>query len=103
MDAIATHAERVAFHLTGRRGATVRDAGTLRPALQARYRDLDTLRHDYPVVLASTGDVAAVSLTSLVDAVLDDAADLMLDAQHLATDAVGVAAGRGAGERGVDE
>ena len=74
MDAIATHAERVAFHLTGRRGATVRDAGTLRPALQARYRDLDTLRHDYPVVLASTGDVAAVSLTSLVDAALSGAA-----------------------------
>jgi hypothetical protein len=60
MDAVATHAERVAFHLTGRRGASVRDAGALRPALQARYRDLAALRHDYPVVLASTGDTAAV-------------------------------------------
>ena len=70
MDAIATHAERVAFHLTGRRGATVREAGTLRPALQARYRDVAALRHDYPLVLAASGDVAAVSLTSLVDAAL---------------------------------
>ena len=70
MDANASHAERVAFHLTGRRGATLREPGTLRPALQARYRDLAALRHDYPVVLPSTGDVAAASLTSLFDAAL---------------------------------
>jgi hypothetical protein len=70
MDANASHAERVAFHLTGRRGAGMCEPGVLRPALQASYRDLAALRHDYPVVLASTGDVAAPSLTSLVDAAL---------------------------------
>jgi hypothetical protein len=70
MDAIASHAERVAFHLAGRRGATVGEAGALRPALAARYRDLAALRHDYPVVLARSGDVAAASLASLVDAAL---------------------------------
>ena len=70
MDTNASHAERIAFHLTARRGGSLRDAGALRPALQARYRDLAALRHDYPVVLAGTGDVAAASLTSLVDGAL---------------------------------
>ena len=44
MDATATHAARVAFYLTGRRAEGLREVGALRPALQARYRDLNSLR-----------------------------------------------------------
>ncbi|HSC65964.1 MAG TPA: ferredoxin [Caldimonas sp.] len=70
MDAHATHSDRVAFYLTGRRAEGLRDVGALRPALQARYRDLSSLRHDFPLVLAETGDAAAPSLKALVDAAL---------------------------------
>ncbi|HEY2188770.1 MAG TPA: hypothetical protein VGH48_09425, partial [Caldimonas sp.] len=70
MDATATHAERIAFHLTGRRAGGLREVGSLRPALQARYRDLAALRHDFPIVLANGGDRSARSLTALVDAAL---------------------------------
>jgi ferredoxin len=70
MDANATHSDRVAFYLTGRRAEGLRDVGALRPALQARYRDLSSLRHDFPLVLATSGDAAAPSLTALVDAAL---------------------------------
>jgi hypothetical protein len=70
MDATATHADRVAFYLTGRRAESLREVGALRPALQARYRDLTSLRHDFPLVLATSGDAAAPSLTALVDAAL---------------------------------
>jgi len=70
MDANATHSDRVAFYLTGRRAQSLSEVGALRPALQARYRDLSSLRHDFPLVQASTGDVAAPSLKALVDAAL---------------------------------
>jgi len=70
MDANATHSDRVAFYLTGRRAEGLREVGALRPALQARYRDLSSLRHDFPLVLATSGDVAAPSLTALVDVAL---------------------------------
>ena len=70
MDANATHSDRVAFYLTGRRAEGMREVGALRPALQARYRDLTSLRHDFPLVLATSGDAAAPSLTALVDAAL---------------------------------
>jgi hypothetical protein len=70
MDANATHSDRVALYLTGRRAEGLREVGALRPALQARYRDLSSLRHDFPLVLASMGDPAAPSLKALVDAAL---------------------------------
>lgn len=70
MDANATHSDRVAFYLTGRRAEGLREVGALRPALQARYRDLSSLRHDFPLVLATSGAVVAPSLTALVDAAL---------------------------------
>jgi len=74
MNANPSHSDRVAFHLTGRRPGSLREIGALRPALQARYRDLSSLRHDFPVVLASSGAAAAPSLTALVDAALANVA-----------------------------
>jgi len=63
---------QVVFHLTGRRPAGG-DAGDpvagLRPALFAAYRDLDSLRYDFPVVFSSDGDFV-VPLSQVVDRVL---------------------------------
>ena len=63
---------QVVFHLTGRRPAGG-DAGDpvagLRPALLAPYRDLDSLRYDFPVVLTRDGDFV-VPLSEVVDRVL---------------------------------
>jgi len=44
----------------------------LRPALLAPYRDLVTLRHDYPLVLVQADDAAAAvrPLTAIVDDIL---------------------------------
>ncbi len=59
---------QVTFYLTGRRSGTALESIEglgLRPALLARFRDLSTLRYDYPLVLASDGSV--VSLSGLVD------------------------------------
>lgn len=63
----------IAFHLSGVRPASELDAIDglqLRPALLARYRDLDTLRYDFPLALTPhrTGADSAQSLTSLMDA-----------------------------------
>lgn len=66
----ANHADRIAFYLTGRRAEGLPAAGRLRPALQAGYRNLAALRHDFPLVLARSGDTPAPSLRSLVDAAL---------------------------------
>ena len=66
----AQHADRIAFYLTGRRAEGLTEAGRLRPALQAGYRNLAALRHDFPLVLARSGDTPAPSLRSLVDAAL---------------------------------
>lgn len=67
---------QVVFHLTGRRPAGG-DAGDpvagLRPALLARYRDLDSLRYDFPVVLSQKGDFV-VPLSKVVDRVLRELA-----------------------------
>lgn len=68
MSPIATHPDRIVFHLTGRRAEGLCEVDGLRPALQAGYRDLATLRHDFPLVLARDGDAAA--LCALVDAAL---------------------------------
>jgi hypothetical protein len=68
----AEHQEHVAFYLTGRRssaglGAVVGLA--LAPAAFARYRDLASLRHDFPLVLAAneSGEASVVSLSGLFD------------------------------------
>ena len=62
--------EHVAFHLTGRRtagGLAGIDGQSLRPAAFARYRDLSSLRHDFPVVLAAAGETPLVALSALFD------------------------------------
>jgi hypothetical protein len=63
---------QVVFHLTGRRPEAQPPEGAfvgLRPALMAAYRDLDSLRHDFPVVFCS-GDDCVQSLSSVVDRAL---------------------------------
>jgi 4Fe-4S single cluster domain of Ferredoxin I len=75
---------QIAFHLAGRKPAA-EDAGAgagLRPALLARYRDLSSLRYDFPLVLArgAAGRDYAQCLAGIVDEVVhrlagDDAGD----------------------------
>jgi uncharacterized Fe-S cluster protein YjdI len=63
----------VAFHLTGRRtGAALEpvDQAELRPALLAHYRDLTTLRYDFPLVLADEDEAFVESLSDVCDRVL---------------------------------
>jgi ferredoxin len=68
--------DQVVFHLTGRRGAVASDdaiVAGMRPALLAPYRQLSSLRYDFPVILvaaADGGDAYARSLTQVVDAAL---------------------------------
>jgi len=69
----------VAFHLTGRRvdaGLDAVEPLALRPALLARYRDLTTLRYDYPVVLVenAAGDAYVQALSGIVDGILRELA-----------------------------
>ena len=64
---------QVVFHLTGRHAepaATVAAVRGLRPAPLAAYRQLDALRYDFPVVLATTGAESVRSVSSIVDAAL---------------------------------
>ncbi len=68
----ATRQARVAFYLTGKRpGAELEpvEGLDLRPALLARYRDLSTLRYDFPLVLLTDGeaDTCVRSLSGMVD------------------------------------
>jgi len=70
MNPSATHLDRIAFHLAGRRAPGLGEVGRLRPALQAGYRDLASLRHDFPLVLARDGASPVVPLRALVDAAL---------------------------------
>ena len=61
----------IAFHLTGKmsRGEFDTLAQTnLHPAILAGYRDLTTLRYDFPLVLVGGGEEAMQSLTALFDA-----------------------------------
>jgi hypothetical protein len=63
---------QVVFHLTGRRpGADAHEGAVsgLRPALLAAYRDLDSLRYDFPVVFCG-GEEYVQSLSRVVDRVL---------------------------------
>jgi hypothetical protein len=69
----------IAFHLTGRMPQGEGDAlarSDLQPALLAEYRDLTTLRYDFPLVLVSKGgDGQSVqSLSALFDGALKEIA-----------------------------
>lgn len=85
------HAElkaHVAFHLTGRRPAADLDAVeslNLRPALLARYRDLASLRYDYPLVLVhgATGAAAIRTLTTIMNGVLREIAPQGVEGEQL--------------------
>ena len=87
MDMQARHQDQLIFHLTGKRqgeGLAAIDGLALRPALLAPYRDLDALRHDFPVVLVERGGHEFVrSLSSLVDAVLKDVAPRGVEGERL--------------------
>lgn len=68
---------QVVFHLTGRRseGDASEVALTgLRPVLFAPYRHLDSLRHDFPLLLPAAGPAGARSLTSVIDELLREVA-----------------------------
>jgi ferredoxin len=62
----------VVFHLTGRpdEAASAAVPAGLRPALLAPYRNLDGIRHDFPVVFASGAGEYVVSLSAAVDGAL---------------------------------
>jgi hypothetical protein len=81
----------IAFHLTGRMPQSEFAAlasSDLHPAVLAGYRDLTSLRYDFPLVLGRTGDRQSVhSLSGLIDGVLKDiAADA--DAERLRKHAI---------------
>jgi hypothetical protein len=65
---------QVVFHLTGRQpgdaGAEPSLPAGLRPALLAPYRHLESIRHDFPVVLAQGPGEYVVSLAAAVDGAL---------------------------------
>jgi len=69
---------QVVFHLTGRLpdddGAGQQLPAGLRPALLAQYRNLDSIRHDFPVVFARGPGEYVVSLAAAVDGALRKAA-----------------------------
>jgi len=69
---------QVVFHLTGRQlddaGAEQQLPAGLRPALLAQYRDLDSIRHDFPVVFVRGPGEYVVSLSAAVDGALRTAA-----------------------------
>jgi ferredoxin len=69
---------QVVFHLTGRLpdddGAGQPLPAGLRPALLAPYRNLDSIRHDFPVVFARGPGEYVVSLAAAVDGALRAAA-----------------------------
>ena len=67
----AVHNARITFHLTGRRLDGMTDTTGLRPALAAAYRDLSTLRHDFPLVLPTADDAPVQSLKVVVDGALE--------------------------------
>jgi hypothetical protein len=91
MDLHAKPSDPLTFHRTGRianpgqrDGLTPIDGLGLRPALLAHYRELDALRHDFPLVLVERAGGAFVqSLSSLVDAMLKDLAPRGIEGERL--------------------
>jgi hypothetical protein len=67
----------IAFHLTGRmpQGEFAALASSdLHPAIFAGYRDLTSLRYDFPLILARSGGQPVQSLSGLIDGALKDIA-----------------------------
>ena len=88
MDMQAKPKDQLIFHVTGKRqgDAVAPIAGLgLRPALLAAYRDLSSLRHDFPLVLdeRGAGPEFVQTLSALVDAVLQDVAPRGIDGERL--------------------
>ena len=86
MDMQTQDRDALVFHMTGKCAGSVRPiAGlNLRPALLAPYRDLDALRHDFPLVLVERGGPEFVrTLSSLVDEVLKDVAPRGIEGERL--------------------
>ncbi len=88
MDMQAKPQDQLIFHLTGKcqGDGLASTAGTdLVPALLAPYRDLDALRHDFPLVLAQATDGGEFvrSLSSLIDAMLKDVAPRGIEGERL--------------------
>jgi len=80
--------DQLVFHLTGRwQGESLApiDGLGLRPAMLAPYRELAALRHDFPIVLASREGAPEFvrSLSSLVDAVLQEVAPRGIEGERL--------------------
>jgi hypothetical protein len=80
--------DQLVFHLTGRcqgDSLTPIHGLGLRPAMLAPYRELAALRHDFPIVLAEREGVPEFvrSLSSLVDAVLQDVAPRGIEGERL--------------------
>lgn len=88
MDMQTSHQDQRIFHLTGQRAGDglLPIAGLgLRPALLAPYRDLNALRHDFPLVLETRAGAPEFvhTLSSLVDAVLHDVAPRGVEGERL--------------------
>ena len=85
-EAATAQAAQAVFHLTGSRTAAdlepIED-GRFRPALLAGYRDLTSLRHDFPVVLVEDGVDVVRSLSSVVDAALHEVAPRGVEGERL--------------------
>ena len=71
MDMATKYPEQMLFHVTGQRsaGLTGPESAALLPALLAAHRDLNRLRHDYPVLLLEEAgeDGFALALSSVVN------------------------------------
>ena len=93
MDMRARHQDQLVFHLTGKRKALCAggdgllpiDGLGLRPALLAPYRDLDALRHDFPLVLETRPGAPQFvhTLSGLVDAMLGEVAPRGIEGERL--------------------
>ena len=88
MDMHAKPQDQLIFHLTGKcqGDGVVSIAGLgLIPALLAPYRELDGLRHDFPVVLqeGASGPEFVRSLSSLIDTMLKDVAPRGIEGERL--------------------
>ncbi len=67
----------IAFHLTGRMPQgefAALTSSDLQPAIFAGYRDLTSLRYDFPLILARGGGQPVQSLSGLIDGALKDIA-----------------------------
>lgn len=87
MDMPTRHQDQLIFHLSGTRSGdglrSIEGLG-LRPALLAPYRELNALRHDFPVVLTPRDGTDFVqSLSSLVNAMLQDVAPRGVEGERL--------------------